>query len=142
MKPARPLLQFRAGPGAAAHRRRPLRLPGFLALIPFLLLALISPGTMLARDDAGGVTVVLCVEGGLIEMVQAADGTLTDKAPDGGHSVCYWAPHGQQVLDVASADPVAPLFLPVPLTFAGESPEHLRRAEVLAPSARGPPAVV
>ena len=37
MKPARPLLQFRAGPGAAAHRRRPLRLPGFLALIPFLV---------------------------------------------------------------------------------------------------------
>ena len=89
-----------------------------------------------------GDVVTLTDKAGKIEMVQAADGTLTDKAPDGGHSVCYWAPHGQQVLDVASATPVAPLFLPVPLTFAGESPEHLRRAEVLAPSARGPPTVV
>ncbi len=118
------------------------RLLGLLALIPFLALALISPGTMLARDGQGGVTVVLCVEGGPVALVMGADGQLTEKAPHDGDRVCHWAPHTQQLLGVASVDLTEPALTLLPPAFAVAQPEYLRRADVLAPSARGPPAFV
>ena len=141
-------MQSLAGQGDRSGRSRLLlRLSSLLALIPFLLLSLMMSGTMLARDGQGGVTVVLCAgDGGTVEMVMGADGRLTEKAPHDdhadSHSVCHWAPHGQPLLEIASPDLAAPLPVPAMLAFAGDLPAHLRRADVLVPSARGPPAFV
>ena len=141
-------MQSLAGQGDRSGRSRlPLRLSGLLALIPFLLLSLMMSGTMLARDGQGGVTVVLCAgDGGTVEMVMGADGRLTEKAPHDdhadSHSVCHWAPHGQPLLEIASPGLAAPLPVLAMPAFAGDLPAHLRRADVLVPSARGPPAFV
>lgn len=141
-------MQYLAGQGDRSGRSRlPLRLSGLLALIPFLLLSLMMSGTMLARDAQGGVTVVLCAgDGGTVEMVMGADGRLTEKAPHDdhadSHSVCHWAPHGQPLLEIASPGLAAPLPVLAMPAFAGDLPAHLRRADVLVPSARGPPAFV
>ena len=141
-------MQSLAGQGDRSGRSRLLlRLSGLLALIPFLLLSLMMSGTMLARDAQGGVTVVLCAgDGGTVEMVMGADGRLTEKAPHDdhadSHSVCHWAPHGQPLLEIASPGLAAPLPVLAMPAFAGDLPAHLRRADVLAPSARGPPAFV
>ena len=79
-------------------------------------------------------------------MVMGADGRLTEKAPHDdhadSHSVCHWAPHGQPLLEIASPGLAAPLPVLAMPAFAGDLPAHLRRADVLAPSARGPPAFV
>lgn len=123
------------------HRAR-LHVLRLLAVLPFVLLSLVTPGTMLARDAQGGVTVVLCVDGGTIEMVMGADGRPTENAPRDGHAACHWAPHAQQLLELSGPALAAPASLPRAPHFAGALPEHLRRADVLAPLARGPPAFV
>ncbi|WP_199257517.1 DUF2946 family protein [Paracoccus binzhouensis] len=117
------------------------RLIGWLAVLPFLLLSLIVPGTMLARDAQGGVTVVLCAGDGVVEMIMAADGSLSPvgKAPHGDHRPCDWAPHGQPLLGTDIAAAPAPLLQALGLARVLDLPGHLHRAEMLAPSARGPP---
>ena len=122
-----------------ARRLHPLR---FLAVIPFLLLSLLMPGTMLARDAQGGVTVILCAEGSAVEMVMGADGRLTEKAPHDSHSTCHWAPHAQQLAEISGPDLGAPVPALVALPFVADLPEHLRRADALTPLARGPPKLV
>lgn len=123
-------------PGA---RLNPLRL---LAVLPFVLMSLMMSGTMLARDAQGGVTVVLCAEGSAVEMVIAADGRLTEKSPGSGHSTCHWAPHAQQLLEISGPALAVPAGSQSTLRFAAAPPEHLRRADALAPLARGPPVFV
>ena len=125
----------------AGHARRlhPLRL---LAVLPFLLLSLMTSGTMLARDAQGGVTVVLCAEGSAVEMIMGADGRLTEKAPGDGHSTCHWAPHTQQLLEITGPALAAPVLVQMARQFAGDLPQHLRHAEAMGPLARGPPAFV
>ncbi|WJS83816.1 DUF2946 family protein [Paracoccus sp. TOH] len=131
--------------GALAGRKqgtgRGRRLIGWLAVLPFLLLSLIVPGTMLERDARGGVTVVLCAGDDLVEMVMAADGSLSPagKAPHGDHRPCDWAPHGQPLLGADIAAAPAPLLQALHLARVLDLPDPLYRAEMLAPSARGPP---
>ena len=118
------------------------RLAGWLAVLPFLLLSLVMPGTMLARDALGGVTVVLCAEGGMAEMVMAADGSLgpARQLPP-GHA-CDWAPHGQPLMSVPTLGAPPPhlaaamAVIPVPVTVPA------RPARVPPPVARGPPPLV
>ena len=118
------------------------RLAGWLAVLPFLLLSLVMPGTMLARDALGGVTVVLCAEGGMAEMVMAADGSLgPPRQLPPGHA-CDWAPHGLPLMPgpVVVAPPphlaVAMPVTPAPVTVPA------RPARVPPPVARGPPPLV
>ena len=139
------MMRSRAGQGNGMRGKGPARRLHFLwllAVIPFLLLSLMMPGTMLARDAQGGVTVVLCADGAAVEMVMGADGRLTEKSPNKGHSICHWAPHAQQLLDVSGPALAAPTPVPMALRFAADLPERLRRADVLAPLARGPPVFV
>lgn len=123
----------------APRRPHPLRL---LAVLPFLLLSLIMPGTMLARDAQGGVTVVLCAKGAAVEMVMGADGRLTEKSPHDRHPTCHWAPHAQQLLGISGPVLAAPRPVLLALRFAADLPERLRPADVLVPLARGPPVFV
>ncbi|WP_323717088.1 hypothetical protein [Paracoccus aminovorans] len=119
------------------------RLAGWLAVLPFLLFSLILPGTMLARDAAGGVTVVLCAGDGLVEAVMAADGSLlpVSKAPHDRHA-CDWTPHGQPLLHGAAPEvPVLPSQAQR-LALSLELPGHLHRAAILAAPARGPPSLL
>lgn len=124
------------------RRWQPLRRLGLLALIPFLLLSTIMPGTMLARDAHGGLTVVLCIEGGAVEMVVGPDGARTNKAPGDDHPTCHWAPHAQQILASGAVGMAPPVPLLLAPAYSRDMPEALRRAEILAPQARGPPAFV
>lgn len=106
-----------------------------------MLFSLILPGNMLVRDAAGGVTVVLCSDGGVVEMVMAADGSVrpAPKTPAADHHGCDWAPHGQPLLDVALPDAAPPLLQMQRLARAAEQPGHLHLAAVRAAHARAPP---
>lgn len=117
----------------------PLR---WLLVVPFLLLSLVSQGTMLAQDAQGGVTVVLCSGDGLVEMVLDPDGGLRDKAPGSAHQPCDWSLHAQAAMAHADAALRVPPEPPILQNFRPAPPDHLRRAEILAPSARGPPSIV
>lgn len=120
------------------------RLALWLAVLPFMLLSLVLPGTMLVRDAQGGVTVVLCAGDGPVEMRVAPDGSLVpvEKPPHADAHVCDWAPHARVAALGAGLE--AP---PVPVTLlsAGLRPAaaaHLRHADPLAPVARGPPRLI
>lgn len=130
-----------AGLGRGASLRR---LCCWLAGLPFLLFSLILPGTMIARDAQGSVTVVLCSGEGPVQMVVAADGSLVpaDEAPHADPHACDWAPHGQPLLQGAAVDAPAPLLPALRMARVLDLPDHLYRAEMLAPSARGPPVLV
>ena len=131
---------------AAPHRQGSItrRLTVWLALLPFVLFSLVLPGTMLARDAAGGVTVVLCSDGGVVEMVMAADGSVkpVSKTPGADHHGCDWALHGQSLMDAGTtgAPPLATAMLR--LARVAEQPGHLHRAAVRSAPARGPPHLV
>ncbi|MEF9601255.1 hypothetical protein O4J55_02550 [Paracoccus sp. PXZ] len=130
-----------AGLGRGGSLRR---LCCWLAVLPFLLFSLILPGTMIASDAQGSVTVVLCSGEGPVQMAVAADGSLvpTGEAPHGDPHACDWAPHGQPLLQVAVAAAPAPLLPALRMERSLDLPDHLYRAEMLAPSARGPPVLV
>lgn len=106
-----------------------------LLLIPFLLLALMGPGTMATRTADGALTVVLCTPDGPLTVTPETD----DKQP----GPCAWSlVVGQPALD--AAPPIIPTLIATETQLArtfGVS-GHQRRIAVLAPSARGPPAPV
>lgn len=129
----------------ARHRQGSItrRLTVWLAVLPFLLASLIVPGNMLARDAAGGVTVVLCAGGDMVEMVMAADGSVKPaQSPDGDQHPCHWAPHNQPLLQAAPTAALPPVPQPHRIARAAERPGHLHRAVVRAAPARGPPSLV
>ena len=68
-----------------------------------------------------------------------------DQPGRGGHPgtpPCDWALHGQSVLASPAVDMAPPRFRELDADFGTDIPLHLRRAEVLTPAARGPPALV
>lgn len=114
----------------------------WLLILPFLMLSLLTPGTMLTQDAQGGVMVVLCAGDGPVEMMLAPDGSLHDKTAADPHQRCDWAPHAQHAIAHTAAALPVPAQLALPRRFKLAPPGHLHRAEILAPSARGPPAFV
>jgi len=123
---------------------RGARLFRWLAVLPFLLFSLILPGTMVARDAQGSITVVLCSGEGPVEMAVAADGSLVPagKASHGDPHGCDWAPHGQPLLEGAMQAAPTPLLQALRMARALDRPGPPHRVEMLAPFARGPPARV
>ena len=115
-----------------------------ILLLPFLLVSLLSDGTMVTKASDDRVVVVLCTGTSQVEMVWAADGSLkpADDAPPTDHnnsSPCDWMMVAQQAVTAGPLD--VPAFKPV-LRANRLSPGqslHARRMAVLAPSARGPP---
>lgn len=129
----------------ARHRQGSItrRLTVWLAILPFVLASLVVPGNMLARDAAGGVTVVLCAGGDMVEMVMGADGSVTPaKAPGDDRQPCHWAPHNLPLMQAAATGAIAPLPQAHRLARATERPGHLHRAAVRSAPARAPPILV
>lgn len=119
-------------------------------LLPFVLLSLMAQGTMVIRAPGpDSFMMVLCGEHVPVAMVIDDGGNVIpadeyaasdqDPIPAKPKQPCDWAMLGQ----VALADPGQAM--PVPgLAFraadlAEDLPAQILRAEVLAPSARGPP---
>lgn len=128
------------------RRSEILRALALFLLIPFLCSTLVPPGTMPARDAQGRVTVILCGDDLPVQMVLAADGSLTPaqapgEGPDLAIQPCLWSHHAQPILSPDDAPLPAPrvartLDLPsLPATL----PVVVRPP---APVARGPPAFV
>lgn len=87
-----------------------MRAIGLVLVVPFLLLSLIAPGYMPVRDADGTVRMVICVDGGAVEMVMdLRTGEPVPAAPNDHR--CDWA-------QMALADLVAKDPLPSP-------PQHL-----------------
>lgn len=87
------IAKARQGGGMIARLRqhRFLRLACLLPALPFVLLSLVAPGYMPGRGDDGMLTMVICADGAMVEMVMdAATGAPADRAaPEDGR--CAWA---------------------------------------------------
>ena len=116
----------------------------WLLLLPFLFFATFSQGTMLDVASDGGIRIVLCTGEGEVEAVMMPDGTVRslDGGDTGNHTkdlVCDWVLHAQSALEAGPAAVDPPLLLDLGTSYAIDMPMHLRRADVLTPTARGPP---
>lgn len=79
---------------------------GWVLLLPFLLLSLISPAVMPARAADGTMLLVLCTGDGPVEMlVDLATGQPVERAPDHGDDKtdhCAWACGQMAVAELAA----------------------------------------
>lgn len=128
-------------------RLTPGRALRWLLLVPFLMLATISQGTMIEAAPAGGMRIVLCTGDGMVDAIMTPDGQVhrADEPGRGGHpgtAPCDWALHGQSVLASPAIDMIPPLVRELDADHGIDIPLHVRRAEVLTPAARGPPTLV
>lgn len=119
------------------------RLLWCLLLLPFLAASLIQSDTMLTRSAQGRIMVVLCGSDIPVEMVIAADGTISPVSDHGGtdhhHDTCAWALHGQPALGLAAAGLAPPQQVQLPLGLSPAQATGLRRSALFEPAARGPP---
>lgn len=114
----------------------------WLAVVTFLIFSLLMPGTMLERDASGRVTVVLCAAAGPTEMVVSDDSGLHHESEPAGRHGCDWGPHSQPgtVQPVLAA--LMPGMEPLPLRFLHGLTDGFKGADVVMPSARGPPGLI
>ena len=74
----------------ALFRSHPTRAIGLLLVVPFLFLSLIAPGYMPLRDADGTLRMVICADGGQVEVVlDLTTGEPVQTAPEDGR--CDWA---------------------------------------------------
>ncbi|MFD1881631.1 hypothetical protein [Paracoccus pacificus] len=116
----------------------------WVLILPFILFATVSQGTMLEKSASGGMRIVLCAGDSVVEMILAPDGKLIPADDDrfGQHSddsFCDWTIHAQPGLDSAPGHEVQASMQMFAAEYAPLPPLHARRDSVLAPSARGPP---
>lgn len=128
------------------HARGWQRAVSLAFLLPFLLFATISQGTMLEFGPAG-IRLVLCSEDGMVETVMAPDGQVHRMdGPDLPHSPephpCDWALHSQPAVTGGWALPAAGHVMVVRADYVVDVPLHARRVDVLTPAARGPPPLI
>ncbi|WP_405401908.1 DUF2946 family protein [Paracoccus sp. Ld10] len=118
-----------------------------MLLVPFLMLATISQGTMIEAAPMGGMRIVLCTGDGMVDAIMTADGQVhRDDEPGrhdhSGNPPCDWALHGQSAVAAPAVD-LAPLRTQeLDADHGVDIPLHVRRAEVLTPAARGPPTLI
>lgn len=83
---------------------------GFALVLPFLLLSLIAPGYMPVRDADGTLRMVICANGGPVEVVMdLGTGEPVQSAPEDNR--CDWAQMALAELAVAVPLPRPPLEL-------------------------------
>ncbi|SIP86289.1 hypothetical protein SAMN05421641_10110 [Paracoccus thiocyanatus] len=113
----------------------------WLAVLPFLLFSAILPGTMVARDAQGTISVVLCSGDGPVQMAVAADGSLVpaDETPHDGPHACDWSLHGQPLMPGAAAGGPLPAPQAAGLALWPEPAAAPPGLAAPAPLARGPP---
>jgi len=113
-----------------------------LMVLPFVFASLIPSGIMPVNNAENGLVMLICTGEGPVEMVLGEDGELTQVDTSGGMpseaDTCVWAINFHSVgLTCTSTLPVS-ITEYVKAKFA-VVPTHLRMANVLEPSARGPP---
>lgn len=121
---------------------RHLRIIALWAMLsPFLMLSLLSPSVMPARQTDGTLALVLCsVDGPGEVVIDLATGQPVEQAPDSVHDRCDWA-CGQ----MAVADLMRPGVPPVAIRARRADPPPAATVLHLAsltglPPATGPPA--
>ncbi|MDS9470265.1 hypothetical protein RGQ15_22220 [Paracoccus sp. MBLB3053] len=127
------------------------RAVALVMVLPFVLLSLMAQGTMVAQ----GVTpesfmVVLCADHLPVEMVLDGEGNVvradeyraehSQPVPKTPKPPCDWSVHAQPMLGAAPMLPIVAAMMGQPADLAPAHDLRVLRAEVLAPSARGPPA--
>lgn len=110
-------------------------------LAPFLLLSLLPAAAMPARTAEGTLTMVLCTDGGPVEMVlDLATGQPAGKAPQGKTGHCDWS-CGQFAADLTPASPavLAAVLHTTRLAPPAPPPVPAAAAATGLPPATGPP---
>lgn len=138
--------------GRSFPRARPAlgRLLALVMVLPFVLLSLLAQGTMVAQGATPeSFVVVLCADHLPVEMVLDEDGDVVpadeyrarhdQPVPTTPKPPCDWSVHAQPMLDVAPIPVIAAVTLGRPADLVPAQGLNVRRAEVLTPSARGPP---
>ncbi|RGP38331.1 hypothetical protein [Pseudotabrizicola alkalilacus] len=101
----------------ALFRSDLIRSIGIALVLPFLLLSLIAPGYMPVRDADGTLRMVICAEGGPVEVVLDLNtGEPVQPAPEDNR--CDWAQMAVAHLVVAQPLPRPPLVVLVLLAPA------------------------
>jgi hypothetical protein len=129
-----------------------VRALALLMVLPFVLLSLMAHGTMVAAGPTPqSFMVVLCADHLPVEMVLDDDGSVITAdeyrarqdapVPKTPKPPCDWSAHAQPVLETAPTVQSARLDAPRPVESAPAHDLRILRAQVLAPAARGPPAV-
>lgn len=142
----------RIAPSSASVRPACGRILALLMVLPFVLLSLMAQGTMVAAGPTPqSFMVVLCADHLPVEMVLDDDGSVITAdeyrarqdapVPKTPKPPCDWSAHAQPVLETAPTVQSARLDAPRPAEPAPAHDLRILRAQVLAPSARGPPAV-
>ena len=137
--PGRLSPRLRAG-RAALRDLQGWRFLGSLLILPFLLASLISQATMLTAGPDDRLTMILCTQDGLVQMVMDADGQPVEPAGDhSGHMGCEWAANAKPALGgPALAAPVIAGGVQ-PLRYAQFAALPERSMALPARLARGPP---
>lgn len=128
------------------------RAMALLMVLPFVLLSLMAQGTMIASGPTPqSFMMVLCSDHLPVEMVLDEDGNVVTAkeyrsrqdapVPKTAKPPCDWSLHAQPVLATAPPPPPVKPEAPRPAELAPAHDLRILRAQVLAPSARGPPAV-
>lgn len=123
-----------------------LRVLAHVLILPFILFATFSQGTMLEAGPTG-MRIVICTGDGMVEAVMTPSGEvhrLDDPAPahDPQLPPCEWSMHGQPGVADAQTIAAATPLLALRATYVVDIPLHARRVDVLTPTARGPPAII
>lgn len=127
------------------------RVIGLIMVLPFVLLSLMAQGTMVsAGPTPNSFMVVLCDEHLPVEMVIDEQGRVVKAdeyrarqdapVPKTLKPSCDWAGHAQPVVADPPTVQAARLNVPRPAELVAHYDFRTLRAQVLAPSARGPPA--
>ncbi|MFH5774506.1 hypothetical protein ACHFJ0_09650 [Paracoccus sp. NGMCC 1.201697] len=126
------------------------RAVALVLVLPFVLLSLMAQGTMVAQGATPqSFMVVLCADHVPVEMVLDADGNVvradehrakqSEQVPKSPKPPCDWSVHAQPMLEASPVLPVVAAQIGRPADPTAARDQRVLRAEVLAPSARGPP---
>lgn len=121
-----------------------MNIVGFVALLPFLVLSMIAPGTMADVDSNGRPTLVICSGQGPLRVIVQVDGSVPSSDKSGApvsHAAqdCPWAFHAHLVVNSLPAVLGAMIRIAAPVGSIAAMSEHEQRVAVLGPSTRGPP---
>ena len=115
----------------------------WIALGPFLALAMIAPGTMATAGTDGRVSLVLCTGDGPLEVFVDPDGSVgPDSVPSheqDEYRSCAWALHAQPLLDAPTLTSICVGTATSAADKTPDLPEPVLKRFDLSTSARGPP---
>ena len=120
--------------GIKRHRNTLRAAVNWIAVLPFLLLTFMAPGTMPA-NVAGGVEIVLCTGDGFETITIGPDGAPVEQS----HAPCFWGLQAHSVAVLGDAIRLPEFFAPVPVTDSPAPQGWHGRLAFNENSARAPP---